>query len=274
MPELPEVETIKQSLLPLLRGQQIIASEISLPKLLQNVTAGEFAGLIANRVIQDIVRRGKYLLFRLSGDYTLVVHLRMTGQLRFAAGALPHLPHTHIVLKLASGSELRYTDPRQFGYWFIAADSEITRVARMEHLGVEPLSAEFTALALASLLAGRRGTIKSLLLNQRIIAGIGNIYADEALFLAGIRPDRVAGELALGEIARLHEVVRDVLALGVKMRGTTFSDYLDGLGQEGGFQHQLQVYGRAGEACLTCGGEIVRLVVAGRGTHCCRQCQN
>lgn len=274
MPELPEVETIRQSLLPLLKGQRIVDSEVHLPKLLQGVTAEEFAGLVANRVVQDIGRRGKYLLFSLSGEHTLVIHLRMTGQLRFAAALLPRPPHTHIVLKLASGQELRYTDTRQFGYWFLAADKDIFRVARMEHLGVEPLSPEFTPAVLASLAEGKRCTIKSLLLNQHIVAGIGNIYADEALFLAGIRPERVAGELTLSEVARLYDAVTAVLTQGIKMRGTTFSDYLDGLGQEGGFQHQLKVYGRAGEACFVCGGEVARIVVAGRGTHACRQCQH
>ncbi|MBT9177244.1 MAG: Formamidopyrimidine-DNA glycosylase [Firmicutes bacterium] len=274
MPELPEVETIRHSLLPLLKGQRVVKSEVHLPKLLQNVTADEFSRLIANRVMQDIGRRGKYLLFKLSGEYTLIIHLRMTGQLRFAAADLPRLPHTHIVLKLASGSELRYTDTRQFGYWFIAEDHEIIRAARMEHLGVEPLSPEFTVAVLASLLTGKRGTIKSLLLNQHVVAGIGNIYADEALFLAGLRPDRVAGGLALDEVTRLYGAVTAVLEQGVKLRGTTFSDYLDGLGQQGGFQHQLKAYGRAGEACFNCGGAIMRLVLAGRGTHFCPQCQS
>ena len=273
MPELPEVETILQSLLPLLTGQQVVDSEVHLPKLLQNVSAAEFSRIISGRVVQGMGRRGKYLLFQLSGEHTLVIHLRMTGQLRYTAADLPRVPHTHIVLKLASGQELRYVDIRQFGYWFIAPDNEIAGVARMDRLGVEPLSPEFSVAGLASLLAGKRGKIKSVLLNQHIVAGIGNIYADEALFLAGLRPDRIAGGLAFGEIARLHAAVTNVLAQSVKLRGTTFSDYLDGLGQQGGFQHQLKVYGRAGEACVTCGETITRLVLAGRGTHYCRQCQ-
>lgn len=273
MPELPEVETIRQSLVPLLTGQQVVTCEVRLPKLLQNVSAAEFARLITGRTVQDIGRRGKYLLFRLSGEHTLVIHLRMTGQLRFAEPEMPSVPHTHIVLKLASRQELRYVDIRQFGYWFIAPDSEIVRVARLDRLGVEPLSPEFTADALASLLAGKRGTLKSLLLNQQVIAGIGNIYADEALFLAGLRPERTAGELTLDEVACLHAAVVGVLTQGVKLRGTTFSDYLDGLGQIGSFQHQLKVYGRAGEACVTCGQAIERRVLAGRGTHYCPHCQ-
>jgi len=274
MPELPEVETIRQSLLPLLIGQQVVTCEVRLPKLLQNVSAAEFASLITGRTVQDIGRRGKYLLFRLSGEHTLVIHLRMTGQLRFAAPDVPSVPHTHIVLMLANGQELRYVDIRQFGYWFIAPDSEIAGVARLGCLGVEPLSPEFTADVLASLLAGKRGTLKSLLLNQQVIAGIGNIYADEALFLAGLRPERAAGGLTPDEVVRLHAAVIGVLTQGVKLRGTTFSDYLDGLGQKGSFQHQLKVYSRAGEACVTCGIAIARRVLAGRGTHYCPHCQH
>jgi len=274
MPELPEVETIRQSLLPLLTGQQVVDSEVNLPKLLQNVSAAEFSRIMSDRVVQGIRRRGKYLLFQLSGEHTLVIHLRMTGQLRYTAADLPRVPHTHIVLKLASGHELRYVDIRQFGYWFLAPDNEITAVARMDRLGVEPLSPEFTVARLASLLAGKRGRIKPVLLNQHIVAGIGNIYADEALFLAGLRPDRIAGKLALGEVARLHAAVTGVLAQGVKLRGTTFSDYIDGLGQQGSFQHQLKVYGRTGKACVKCGDSITRLVLAGRGTHYCQQCQS
>jgi len=274
VPELPEVETIRNSLLPLIQGQEIVESEVRLEKLLQNLSSGEFSRLIRNRVVRDIERRGKYLLFRLSGEYTLVIHLRMTGQLRYTDSGTPEPRHTHIVLKLLHGAELRYTDTRQFGYWFLAKDTEITLTARMAHLGIEPLSVEFTVSELAARLAGKRGTIKSLLLNQRVIAGIGNIYADEALFLAGLRPDRVAKELARDEISKLHSSIVYVLRQGVAMRGTSVSDYLDGLGQQGSFQHQLKAYGRTGQACLTCGTTMVRTVLAGRGTHFCPHCQH
>jgi len=273
MPELPEVETIRRSLLPHLVGLTIEGCEVYLPKLLQNLTREQFCACLKGRSIQDIVRRGKYLVLRLSGDYTLVVHLRMTGQLRFAPEDVPCPPHTHIVLQFAAGMVLRYTDIRQFGYWFLARNNEIEQVARLERLGVEPLSPDFTARYLESLLRGRRGKIKALLLDQRLIAGVGNIYADEALFAAGLHPGRVAGGLTAEETVRLHHYLQEVLNQGILMRGTTLRDYVDGSGEGGGFQHQLKVYGQRGKPCLKCQTSIERLIIAGRGTHVCSNCQ-
>jgi len=273
MPELPEVETIRRSLLPHLVGLTIEDCEVYLPKLLQNLPREQFCACLKGRSIQDICRRGKYLVLKLSGEYTLVVHLRMTGQLRFVSEAAPCPPHTHIVLKFAAGMVLRYTDIRQFGYWFLAKDSEIERVARLERLGVEPLSPEFTVMHLESLLRGRRGKIKAVLLDQKLIAGVGNIYADEALFAAGVHPARVASSLGKEETARLHHHLQEVLNQGILMRGTTLRDYVDGSGLGGGFQHQLRVYGQKGKPCAKCQAPIVREVIAGRGTHLCHHCQ-
>ncbi|MBS4054032.1 MAG: bifunctional DNA-formamidopyrimidine glycosylase/DNA-(apurinic or apyrimidinic site) lyase [Thermaerobacter sp.] len=273
MPELPEVETIRRSLLPHLVGLPILGCEIYLPKLLQNLSAEEFSQSIRGRHVEDILRRGKYLVLRLSGGYTLVVHLRMTGQLRFVHEDAPCPPHTHIVLKFAAGMVLRYTDIRQFGYWFLAPDSGIEQVARLERLGVEPLALDFTVGHLEALLSGRRGKIKAVLLDQARIAGVGNIYADEALFGAGLHPARAAGSLAPEEIARLHRHLQEVLNQGILMRGTTLRDYVDGSGESGGFQHKLKVYGQKGQPCSKCQTPIARLVIAGRGTHLCPNCQ-
>jgi len=274
MPELPEVETVRRSLLACVQGLTIESVRVTLAKLLQNTSAEEFVQSIVGRKILDIERRGKYLMFRLSGCYTLVIHLRMTGQLRYSAPQEPMLPHTHIILSFTNGQELRYTDIRQFGFWFYASDEEILEVSRIQHLGVEPLGDEFSLEAFEQMLLGKKGNIKAFLLNQHHIAGIGNIYADEALFAAGLRPTRTLDTLNACEVSKLHKALRHVLEKGVSMRGTTFSDYVDGLGLSGSFQYELKVYGRKEKPCLICGSPIERTIVAGRGTQFCPNCQH
>lgn len=273
MPELPEVETVRRSLIACLNGLSIVSAQVRMPKLIQNLTAEEFVQAITGCTVLNIDRRGKYLLIRLSGGLTLVIHLRMTGQLRYSAPDVPEPPHTHIVLLLSDGYELRYTDIRQFGFWFLAPNDIIDKVARTEKLGPEPLSDELTLTEFAALFAGRTGNIKALLLNQHFLAGVGNIYADESLFAAHIHPERRVDSLTQTEITALYNSLRHVLEQGVRMRGTTFSDYVDGLGMSGSFQHVLRVYGRANEPCTICSTPIIRRVVAGRGTHICPSCQ-
>lgn len=274
MPELPEVETVRRSLLASINNLCIVDCEVHLPKLLQNLSAAEFCAIMRGRTFTDIERRGKYLLFRLTGGYTLVIHLRMTGQLRYSSPDVPRLPHTHIVLHLSDGKELRYTDIRQFGLWFLAINADIDKVSRISSLGVEPLSEAFTAQDFIALMLGKKGKVKAVILDQKLIAGVGNIYADEALFGAGLHPERPVSSLTKDELLCLYSSMREVLTRGVAMRGTTFSDYVDGLGQGGSFQHELKVYGRTNEPCRVCGTAVERLVVAGRGTHVCRGCQH
>jgi len=273
MPELPEVETVRRSLLACIKGLTITSASLRLPKLVQNLTAEEFIGAIVGRTVVDIERRGKYLMLRLSGEWTLVIHLRMTGQLRYSAPDVPEPAHTHIILGLSDGMELRYTDIRQFGFWFLAPNDIIGMVSRIQGLGPEPLDEGLTLKDFSHLIVGKKTRIKALLLNQNFIAGVGNIYADEALFGAGIHPLRPADSLSTEEIKALYSSLRHVLSQGVRMRGTSFSDYVDGLGEAGSFQHELKVYGRAGEPCSVCGTELVRLIVAGRGTCICPRCQ-
>jgi formamidopyrimidine-DNA glycosylase len=244
-----------------------------MPKLLRNLSAEQFTALAVDRHFVDIVRRGKYLLFRLSDGYTLVVHLRMTGQLRFATCEEDVPRHTHIVLDLSGGHQLRYTDIRQFGFWFFARNEEIAQVAGLDKLGPEPLEDDFSVAYIMDRFLGRRGKLKAMLLDQTFVAGVGNIYADEALFMARLHPLRTPDSLTQDEVERLRSALRDVLAAGVKLRGTTFSDYVDGLGLSGSFQNQLLVYGRTGQPCRGCAGVVERIVVAGRGTHICSRCQ-
>lgn len=272
MPELPEVETVRQTLLEFLPGLTVTQVTINLPRIIKYPSPQQFAQEIVGLTFCDIERRGKYLKFILSAGKTLVIHLRMTGQLRYSTSDAPLPRHTHVIFELSNGWQLRYTDIRQFGTMYLASHQEIAQIAGMDRLGWEPLS-DFPLPEFAALLEKRKTSIKSVLLNQQIIAGIGNIYADEALFQAGIHPARAANSLTSDEVESLHHAVRQVLQAGVKMRGTSFSDYVDGLGRSGGFQHQLAVYGRKGESCPRCGCPIIREKIAGRGTHYCPLCQ-
>lgn len=272
MPELPEVETVRQTLLEYLPGLTITGVNVHLARIVKYPEPAQFVQELVGQTFCDIERRGKYLKFILSEGQTLVIHLRMTGQLRYSLPDEPVLRHTHIVFSLSNGHELRYTDMRQFGTMYLAGNELIDSISGMHRLGWEPLT-DFPLADFADLLKGRKAKIKSLLLNQHIIAGIGNIYADEALFIAGIHPARLANSLSFAEAERLHSAIVQVLRAGVQMRGTSFSDYVDGLGRQGSFQYQLAVYGRAGEPCPRCGSEIVRQKISGRGSHFCPLCQ-
>lgn len=272
MPELPEVETVRKTLQEFLPGLTVVHVQVSLPRIIKYPDVEEFVHVIRGRTFREIARRGKYLLVRLSGNFSLVIHLRMTGQLRYANPEDPMPKHTHVVFELSDGKELRYTDIRQFGTMYLAPDRDIQQVSGMHKLGWEPLD-DFPLEGFRELLGKRSTKIKNLLLDQRLIAGIGNIYADESLFAAGIHPERPAASLKAEEVERLHAALIDILQKGVAMRGTSFSDYVDGLGKSGEFQHQLSVYGREGEPCKQCGAPIVRRKISGRSAHICPWCQ-
>jgi formamidopyrimidine-DNA glycosylase len=217
-------------------------------------------------------RVGKFLLVPLDdGAETLVIHLRMSGQLRLSAPDDPLARHTHAVLGLSDGRELRFVDPRTFGELFVAASP----VAALAHLGPDPLSAGWSAAVLGRALASRRGRLKLLLMDQRFVAGIGNIYSDEALFEAGLRFDRPAGSLDADEVARLHGAVRSTLREAVAHRGSSLRDaqYVDLFGAPGAYQAHHRVYGREGEPCPRCGGPVRRISLGGRSTFLCGTCQ-
>jgi formamidopyrimidine-DNA glycosylase len=273
MPELPEVETVRRRLAPLLEGATIAHAEIVDPRLTRPTDPSIVAdGLVGER-IAAVERRGKYLLWRLESGRTLVVHLRMTGSLRHApAGELPFDAHRRATLGLDTGAELAYRDVRRFGTWELL-DEDHLRPYFASRLGPEPLAPSFTAARLGALAAGRRAPVKAFLLDQRRIAGIGNIYADEALWRARIHPRRPAGELGEEEIARLHRAVRAALRRGVELQGSTLRDYVTPDGDAGAMQREFHVYGRFGEPCDRCGHPIERIVLAGRGTWLCPRCQ-
>jgi formamidopyrimidine-DNA glycosylase len=273
MPELPEVETIRRRLAPVLEGATIERAEIVDPRLTRPIDPGVVAGALVGERIVALDRRGKYLLWRLSSGRTLVVHLRMTGSLRHVAdGELPEDVHRRATLALDTGAAVGYRDVRRFGTWELLEEDHL-RPYLDARLGPEPLAGSFTASRLATLAAGRTTPVKAFLLDQRRIAGVGNFYADEALWRAQIHPLRPAGVLAAVEVARLHRALRAVLRKGIERQGSTLRDYVTPDGDGGAMQHEFHVYGRLGEPCDRCGRPIERIVVGGRGTWFCPHCQ-
>lgn len=273
MPELPEVETVKRTLEKKLVGLTIEKVELDLPKIVRIPPAEEFTQLLEGNKILRMGRRGKYLLLHLTGNLTMVIHLRMTGRLVFTRPDKPREKHTHAVFTLSSGDQLRFTDTRQFGRIWLAPTGEIDQIPGLKDLGVEPLSESFTRDFMKKELKRRRTRIKPLLLDQTFIAGLGNIYADEALHLARLHPQRLAAGLNPREITRLYQSIRNVLTEGINNRGTSFRDYVDGDGRPGNNKESLRVYSREGKPCLKCGKPIVRTRIGGRSSFFCPCCQ-
>ncbi|WP_374711903.1 bifunctional DNA-formamidopyrimidine glycosylase/DNA-(apurinic or apyrimidinic site) lyase [Symbiobacterium terraclitae] len=272
MPELPEVETVRRTLYPRVVGRRIERVEVLTRRQIYYPDADTFVAELEGATFTDIGRRGKYLLFSL-GPALLVAHLRMSGHLYVTEPGRSRTKHLHVVFHLDDGMELRYDDQRKFGGFHLLGPDRQGMPPGLANLGPEPLSDEFTPEALAAALAGRRTPVKAALLNQALVAGLGNIYADEALFCARIHPARQAASLAPDEVVRLHGCIRRVLTAAVEKRGTTFSLYRDGEGNEGDMYDELQVFDRTGQPCPICATPIVKVVVAQRGTHFCPRCQ-
>ena len=268
MPELPEVETVRRSLAPHLEGRTIAAAEITDPRLTRPEPPAAVAARLRGERVGVLGRRGKYLLIGLASGVTLVVHLRMTGNLLWLADPA-EMPFTRASLLLDDGTSVTYTDVRRFGTWTLSHDpAALLRPT----LGPEPLG-DWTALDLRRSLAGRATPVKAALLDQRTVAGIGNIYADEALFRAGIHPLAPAGRVGAVRAARLHAAVREVLAEGIEAQGASIRDFRTPDGGYGSAQERFRVYGRGGQPCDRCGGVLARTVVAQRGTVYCARCQ-
>ncbi len=274
MPELPEVETIRRGLVSTVQGRTITAASVYRTKIIQVPSPDEFVHLIPGRTITAINRRGKYLIFTLSGGYAMVAHLRMTGQFNYCPADTPLVKATVVVFNLDNGWDLRFVEPRGFGVLYLLPEADLDTVPGLNRLGPEPLSPDFTPAYLAQVLSNKKATIKSLLLNQDLIAGIGNIYADESLFRAGIHPERIAASLTPAEIEALWQAIRTELAAGIEHRGTSVQSYFDVDGRKGSYQELLKVYRRTGQPCPVCGTLISRIKVAGRGTHFCFHCQH
>jgi formamidopyrimidine-DNA glycosylase len=269
VPELPEVETIARGLAHTVAGKTIESVQIHLPKMALAPPGVRFAAALRGERIESVGRRAKYVVMELGSGRKLVTSLRMTGRLVVQRKGETDYPGTHVVLHYTDGTRLSFADVRTFGRMRLVEPGEPWDAA----LGVEPLSPAFTPEGFAGMLSGRTTPIKTALLDQHRIAGIGNIYACEALWEAGIRPGKPAKALTKPAIHRLYHAIRDVLARATEMRGTSVDDYVDAEGLRGGFQNALSVYGKLGEPCPKCGRPIVRTVLAQRGTWWCRNCQ-
>ncbi|HEY8539105.1 MAG TPA: bifunctional DNA-formamidopyrimidine glycosylase/DNA-(apurinic or apyrimidinic site) lyase [Steroidobacteraceae bacterium] len=270
MPELPEVETTRRGLAHAVVGRTIERVEVREPRLRWRVPA-ELPVLLRGRRIQALERRAKYLLFSMPNG-TLIVHLGMSGSLRLLSAEAVPLPHDHVDILLDSGMCLRLNDPRRFGCMLWTFDDPHEH-ALLRSLGPEPLSAQFNASTLARAAKGRRVAIKQLLMDQRIVVGVGNIYASEALFRAGVRPRRAAGRVSHKEIAAIVDGVKDVLRDAIRAGGTTLRDYVNADGVPGYFKQRLFVYERAGEPCRVCKTPIRHFVLGQRSTYYCAKCQ-
>jgi formamidopyrimidine-DNA glycosylase len=305
VPELPEVETIVADLRPHLVGRTIERCDLSFPTIVRHPEPEQFIDGVVGMRIESVGRRGKYILIGLEpsdprivrtnqhdligehridrtiqdggdldgGDLRLVVHLGMTGQLRLVDPIAPLEKHTHAVFFLDDGRQLRYRDPRRFGRLLLGTEESLLASKKMPRLGPEPIDPAFVASELYARLRRRRAPLKAVLLDQGAIAGVGNIYADESLHRAGLRPSRLASTVSKRSARRLHESLRESLELAIVNRGSSVDTYRDAWGEVGGQQEKLLVYGRAGEPCFTCGRPLSVIRIAGRTTVFCRRCQ-
>jgi formamidopyrimidine-DNA glycosylase len=271
VPELPEVETIRRQLAPHVEGRTLVEVEILDPRWTRPVPPRVVEDELRGRVVQRIGRAGKYLVWTLSGDRHLLVHLRMTGALLFDPA--PEPAHTRVRFGLDDGHRLVYLDPRRFGTGFVVDGAAARDAYLSQRLGIEPMTPEFTTDHLRAIARGRTAPVKSFILDQRRIAGVGNIYADEALFRARIHPLRPAGALKRAQLDALREAIEHALLAGIEAKGATIDDFRHVDGAYGSFQDRFLVHLRAGEPCPRCGTPIRKLFVGGRGTYVCEHCQ-
>lgn len=287
MPELPEVETIRRDLERAILNKKIVSLEVKKPKLIKNVKLEIFRKDLIGVKIVSINRIGKLLYLELSNQKFLLIHLKMTGQLifqsnkRIIAGGHNYPPvddqlpskYSHITFHFKDGSALYFNDQRRFGYMMTVNRDQLDEI--ISTYGIEPLQANFSVDNLIKVFVNRKANIKSLLLNQKLISGLGNIYVDEACFASNIHPCRTGYSLTKKEITKLHKSIEKIISNAIEYRGTTFRDYTDAKGQKGNYSNILKVYGREGERCVRCKDQkIVKIKLAGRGTHFCPKCQS
>lgn len=273
MPELPEVETIKRVLEPQIKGlsiQKVIAVR---PEVIGYPTGAEFCSRLTKQSVSGMARRGKFLIVLLDGGDRLIIHLRMTGCLVLAPADYPQEKHTHVIIEMNDGSQLRFSDTRRFGRIWLLGDDETDTYSGVEKLGKEPFDADFSAEYLSACLGKRKKTIKECLMEQCVIAGIGNIYSDEILFAAGIYPARPANHLSGQEWTRHAEVIPRKLSFFIEKNNLTPEEYLESKGQNYRNTPFLQVYGKEGQSCPICGAALCRMVIGGRSSTFCPHCQ-
>jgi formamidopyrimidine-DNA glycosylase len=277
VPELPEVETIRRDLEKEFVGKRIKAIEVhGLRSIRRHRTSKAFVSRLEGRKVTGVIRKGKYLLIKLDGGDVLVAHLGMSGQLLRVNPKEPKERHTHVIISFTQGSQLRFVDPRTFGELFVTTPEELEEeIPELAHLGFDPLDDIMSWTRFAELLYSKKTKLKPLIMDQRFVAGIGNIYADEILFAAGLRYDRGSETLTAQEVRRLYRAMIETLQDAIKHRGSSLADeqYRDLFGDIGDFQSQHKVYDREGQACRRCRNPIVRVRANGRSTFLCVQCQ-
>ncbi len=279
--ELPEVEVMRRDLEKDVVGRKVAQAEVrssrnAMRVIRRHAKRKEFTDRLVSRKITKAERRGKYILLHLDNGDALVVHFGMSGE--FVRGnkrqALP--PHTHVVITFAQGGDLRFVDPRTFGEMFVASTDELGKVKELQHIAIDPLDHVFTWHTFGGLLAQRASKLKPLLMDQKFISGLGNIYSDEVLFAAGLRHDRMSDSLSSQEVRRLYRALQEVLQDAIRYRGTTLPDeaYVDLFGRPGEFETELKVYGRTGQPCRRCRTPIETAKISGRSSYFCPQCQS
>jgi len=274
MPELPEVETIKNQLKKEIIGKTVKKVVVELPKMLRNITVNEFVRKIAGTKIKNVARRAKLLIINLSNGYSLLIHLKMTGQIIYSQGKIQPPKYSHFIYYFSDGSCLFHADLRQLGYAKLIKTQNLKDFFRQEKYGFEPLKRDFTLKKFKEILLKRkRQKIKPLLMDQSFIAGIGNVYANEACFCANVLPNRKVADLSKEEIKKIYQCLLKILRQAIKYKGTSADEYLDIYGQAGKYLPRLKVYGREGEKCFRCQGRIKKIKLAGRGTYYCPVCQ-
>ncbi|HEY7667178.1 MAG TPA: bifunctional DNA-formamidopyrimidine glycosylase/DNA-(apurinic or apyrimidinic site) lyase [Actinomycetota bacterium] len=279
--ELPEVEVMRRDLEKDVVGRRIKTTEVKSSKnamrvIRRHAKRKDFTARLDGRKITKLERRGKYLLLYLDSGDVLVTHFGMSGQFQRGNGRVALAPHTHVVLTFQQGGDLRFIDPRTFGEMFVTGSDELGKVKELQHLAIDPLDQVFTWPTFQYLLAERASKMKPLLMDQKFIAGLGNIYSDEVLFAAGLRYDRMSDTLSSQEVRRLYRAIQETLQDAIKARGTTLDDeaYVDLFGKPGEFQLELKVYGRVGQPCRRCRTPIQTVKIAGRTGYFCPQCQS
>jgi formamidopyrimidine-DNA glycosylase len=279
--ELPEVEVVRRDLEKDVVGRKVTEAEVRPSKNAMRVIRRhgkrrEFTDRLVGRKFTKAERRGKYVLLHLDNADVLVVHFGMSGQFVRGNKRVPLPPHTHVVMTFQQGGDLRFVDPRTFGEMFVTASDELGKVKELQHIAIDPLDHVFTWNAFGAALAERAAKMKQLLMDQKFISGLGNIYSDEVLFAAGLRYDRLSDSLSSQEVRRLYRAMQEVLQDAIRFRGTTLDDeaYLDLFGKPGEFQNELKVYGRTGLPCRRCRTPIQAVKISGRNAYFCPQCQS
>jgi formamidopyrimidine-DNA glycosylase len=279
--ELPEVEVMRRDLEKDVVGRRVAEVDVrpsrnAMRVIRRHAKRKEFADRLVGRKFTRSERRGKYVLLSMDNGDVLVTHFGMSGQFIRANKRVAVAPHTHVIITFQQGGDLRFVDPRTFGELFVASPDEIGKVKELQHIAIDPLDHVFTWQAFGGALAQRASKMKQLLMDQRFVSGLGNIYSDEVLFAAGIRHDRMSDTLSSQEVRRLYRAMQEVLQEAIRFRGTTLDDeaYVDLFGKPGEFQGELKVYGREGQPCRRCRTPIQAVRIAGRNAYLCPQCQS